>query len=271
MEYPYCHIASMAARPSHGLSTPDFSLIRPRLEGMDIAHGIDQACHRIRAACEIAGRSDSVALQLAVKTRTSTECAQAARILADRDLPILLGHNRVQEAAATAEAIHAIPGARLHLIGPLQSNKVNHALRWVDGIDTIDRVDLIHRLNRRLTILQTENPLPVLVQVNVSGEEAKSGCHEKDCPALVEAIIESTHLDFRGFMTVGLNSPEEGPVRRAYERLRTIRNATAAHLGQPEESLELSMGMSRDLEWAIAEGATIIRIGTAVFGARSAI
>ena len=162
-----------------------------------------------------------------------------------------LGHNRVQEARATADAIREVPGARIHLIGPLQSNKINHALACVDAIESLDSPALASKIDARAT-----GTLPVFVEVNVSGEATKHGCAPSDVAAVINAVEASAHLQLAGFMTVGLNSPIEADVRAAYARL-----------GIEESDLALSMGMSRDLEWAIAEGATIVRLGTAVFGA----
>lgn len=180
---------------------------------MSIPEAIAAARERIDAASAACGRSEAVTLELAAKTRTPEECHAAATALRDAGLPILLGHNRVQEARATG-------------------------------------------------------PLPVFVEVNVSGEATKHGCAPSDVGALVDAVEASIHLRLAGFMTVGPNSPIEADVRAAYARLRDIRDATARALGANEARLELSMGMSRDLEWAIAEGATIVRLGTAVFGER---
>ena len=193
---------------------------------MSIPEAIAAARERIDAASAACGRSEAVTLELAAKTRTPEECHAAATALRDAGLPILLGHNRVQEARATQAAIREVPGAR------------------------------------------TTGPLPVFVEVNVSGEATKHGCAPSDVGALVDAVEASAHLQLAGFMTVGLNSPVEADVRAAYARLRDIRDATARALGANEARLELSMGMSRDLKWAIAEGATIVRLGTAVFGER---
>ena len=230
---------------------------------MSIPEAIAEARDRIDRATSACGRNDSVHLELAVKTRTPKECRAAARALADAGAPVLLGHNRVQEARATADAIREVPGARIHLIGPLQSNKINHALACVDAIESLDSPALAARIDAR-----TSNTLPVFIEVNVSGEATKHGCSPANVSALVESVEASAHLKLAGFMTVGLNSPVEADVRAAYARLRAIRDEAAERLGVEESALELSMGMSRDLEWAIAEGATIVRLGTAVFGAR---
>ncbi|WP_078062293.1 YggS family pyridoxal phosphate-dependent enzyme, partial [Actinomyces provencensis] len=177
--------------------------------------------------------------------------------------PVLLGHNRVQEARATAEAIREVPGARIHLIGPLQSNKVNQALGAVDLIETVDSTELVERLDHRVG-----RRFPVFVQVNTSGEPSKHGCAPQDIPGIVAAVEMASHLYLHGFMTVGLHSAEESAVRESYARLRHVRDSAAERLCTTDGDLALSMGMSADLEWAIAEGATIVRVGSAVFGPR---
>lgn len=225
---------------------------------------------RIDEATRKAGRLDRVCVQLAVKTRSAHECAAAAQALIDLGLPPLLGHNRVQEAVSTSDAIHAVEGARVHLIGPLQSNKVTHALRSVDGIDSLHRIDLVQRLARRLSAEEVRTPFPVLIQVNVSGEESKSGVLPEAAPALVDEVLSHPELHFSGFMTIGAHRTEEAYVRKGYAHLRLLRERTAERIGVAEEALTLSMGMSGDLEWAIAEGATLVRAGTAVFGPRLA-
>ena len=230
---------------------------------MTIPSAIAEATDRIDRARQAAGRSDRVALELAVKTRTPEECREAAQALSDLGQPILLGHNRVQEATATVEAIRQVPGAQIHLIGPLQSNKINQALACVDAIESIDSALLVQKIDSRL-----DRELPIFIEVNVSGEDTKHGCSPTDVPALIEAVSSSAHLSLAGFMTVGLNSSAETDVRRGYAQLRQLRDRSAKELNLPADALELSMGMSNDLEWAIAEGATIVRVGTTVFGAR---
>lgn len=229
---------------------------------MSIRTGLEQSLERIDAARVSAGRTDAVHLQLAVKTRSPEECREAAQLLADFGHPVLLGHNRVQEARTTSDAIHEVPASQLALIGPLQSNKINQALSCVDAIDSLDSAALAEKIDAR-----AERRLPVLIQVNVSGEATKHGCAPDDLTRVVDAVLASQMLDFRGLMTVGLNLDNEVAVRAAYAQLRDLRDRAEGTSGI--EGLELSMGMSGDIEWAIAEGATRVRLGTAVFGARN--
>lgn len=229
-----------------------------------ITHQVSQVVSRIEAARSHSGATQIVTLEIAGKTRSSDENYWAAQALADINQPVIIGHNRVQEALATHSAIRQVAHARVHLIGPLQKNKINHALNCVDLIETIDTLDLVSAIDQRST-----TPLPVFIQVNTSGEHSKSGCTPTQAPFLIEAITQSQHLQFHGFMTIGLNSLDEAPVRISYAQLRELRDEAAVRLDVPEDSLALSMGMSRDLEWAIAEGATIVRVGTDIFGSRS--
>ena len=227
---------------------------------MSIPSAIAEALDRIECARQAAGRTDRVALELAVKTRTPDECREAAQTLSDLGQPILLGHNRVQEAKATVDAIREVPGAQIHLIGPLQSNKINQALSCVDAIESIDSVAMVQKIDSRAT-----RELPVFI------ENTKHGCSPADFSSIAEAVAASTYLRLAGLMTVGLNSPAEADVRRGYALLRELRDTAAQQLAIPANQLELSMGMSHDLEWAIAEGATIVRVGTAVFGPRLSV
>lgn len=229
---------------------------------MTIRENIAATYERIEAARAAYGRTDPVHLELAVKTRSPAQCREAAQCLHDLGQKILLGHNRVQEARATHAAIREVEGARIHLIGPLQSNKINQALSCVDAVETLDSPVLVEKIDARL-----ERRLPVFIEVNVSGENTKHGVTPKEVPALVETVVSAQFLELSGFMTVGLNSPVESDVRAAYAALRAIRDRAESATGLA--GLALSMGMSKDLEWAVAEGATIVRIGTCVFGPRA--
>lgn len=229
-----------------------------------ISHNIAAVRQRIDDALHSSGAPQQVTLEIAGKTRTPQENYWAAQALLQAGLPPIIGHNRVQEARACEADIRRVDGAQLHLIGPLQTNKINHAVGCVDLIETVDSQRLVDALDQRLS-----RELEVFIQVNTSGEESKSGCSPTGALTLVEAIGSSQHLHLRGLMTIGLNSFEELPVRRSYEQLRFLRDEAADRLDVDEASLALSMGMSRDLEWAIAEGATIVRVGTDIFGSRS--
>lgn len=173
----------------------------------------------------------------------------------------VFGENRVQEATAKFEA--SLPhGASVHLIGQLQTNKVKQALAVFDCIESVDRVSLIDALQKEAAKL--DRIVSVLVQVNIAGEEQKSGCTAGDAVTLVERIGRASHLRCDGLMTIAplVNDPEE--TRPTFSALRQLRDA----LGGSAELPILSMGMSNDYPIAISEGATHIRLGRAIFGRR---
>lgn len=228
---------------------------------------------RVARAAVGAGRDPAdVRVLLATKTQPAALVvaaleADAAACVADPTLrPVLVGENRVQELVAKGPVVAALAPA-LHLIGPLQSNKVNAALRWATCVETVGSLDLAQRLADR-----AQHPLDVLVQVNVSGEATKHGAEPGDAADLAVRVAALAPLRLRGFMTIGARTPDGDVVRAGYARLRALRDEMLAS-GAPgtDDARELSMGMSGDLEVAIAEGATIVRVGTAVFGARDAV
>lgn len=237
---------------------------------MDIATGIEQVDQRITKACQQAGRERSeVTLELAVKTRTSEQIIAAAKELKARGLPVVLGHNHVQEAVATNQAVRAVDlGAEVHIIGHLQGNKISAALQVCDLVETVDSLKTAQRLVRRLEANYSGRVLPCFIEVNCSREASKEGINPEDAWELAQQVLQMEQLSLRGFMTIGALSPDEERIRESFRILRDLRDRTLAAGGRGADARELSMGMSGDLEIAISEGATIVRIGTDVFGAR---
>lgn len=244
----------------------------------DARAGVTARLHAVRERLREAERSTgrpagSVRLLLATKTvpaglvRAAVDADAADLHAGGAGERVLLGENRVQELVAKGpELVDLSP--ELHLIGPLQTNKVNHALRWAACVESVDSLDLARRLAERCAA--TGRDLDVLVQVNVSGEPTKRGVAPADALTLGTGVGALPHLRLRGLMTIGANSTDPGVVRAGYARLRTLRDALAGSgAGGTAEAVELSMGMSGDLELAVAEGATIVRVGTAVFGSRT--
>ena len=220
---------------------------------------------RVAAAAEVAGRApDDVRILFASKTVSAERAAEAVLAGADQ-----LGESRVQEVVAKAEVLAALPQPpRIHLIGHLQSNKVNAALRHVDCIETIDAPPLAERISDRCVAVGRK--LNVLVQVNVSGEPSKFGVAPDDAVELALRVAALPGVRLRGLMTIGANSPDADVVRAGYALLRELRDTIVGSSAPgTEDATELSMGMSGDLELAIAEGATTVRVGSAVFGARA--
>ncbi len=214
-------------------------------------------------AATAAGRDPAgVALLLATKT---IEPARILEVVAAGHR--LIGENRVQEVLAKAGAL-AGSGHECHLIGHLQGNKVNQVLPHITCVQTVDSAELGMRLNGRIASL--DRTLDVFVQVNVSGESTKSGVVTAALPQLLADLAPLAALRVRGYMTVGLNSPDLGAVRAGYRALTEFRDrAQTDGLPGAEHAVELSMGMSGDFAEAIAEGATMVRVGSAVFGPRA--
>lgn len=217
---------------------------------------------RIGRAAASAGR-DPADVDLLIATKTQPPERVRAVLAAGE---VLIGENRVQELSAKADDLADLPH-EAHLIGALQSNKIAAALRYAACIQSVDRLDLAERIARRSA--DRSAAMEVFVQVNVSGEASKSGVVVGEALDFALAVAALPELRLRGLMTVGLFSDDESAVRAGYLRLRGIRDELLAS-GRPgtDQARELSMGMSGDLEWAIAEGSTMVRVGTAVFGPR---
>ena len=166
-----------------------------------------------------------------------------------------IGENRVQEAEEKFPFMSDLPVTR-HLIGHLQSNKSKRALELFSWIQSLDSTSLARRLDR----LASE-PKPVLIQVKVASEDTKAGAEESDLSSLVETLRSSENLELRGLMTMPPFFPDSEQVRPYFARLRAL----AEGYGLPE----ISMGMSHDFEVAVEEGATMVRVGRALFGERA--
>jgi PLP dependent protein len=205
---------------------------------------------RIDRACARAQRDPASVRLLAVTKVFGAEAIREAWALGLRDF----GENYVQELERKAPAIADLTDTRFHLIGHLQSNKTKKAAQLFAAIDSIDSAKLAVRLNAEL------KPLDAMIEVKLSSEETKSGADPADLPAVVDAVRACSHLKLAGLMTVPPWSEDAETSRPYFARLREL----AARHAIPE----LSMGMSNDLEVAIEEGATWVRVGTALFGRR---
>lgn len=240
------------------MSSPD--VLTPE-EAADIRSRLDEVAGRTAAAAEASGRSaDEVSILLATKTQP----AERIRVAIEHGFD-LIGENKVQELVAKAEDLADLPH-EAHLIGPLQKNKVNHTLRHAQCIQSVDNLELAEKIANRLDVL--DSTIDVFVQVNTSREDSKSGVAPEDAEALVESVRNLERLRLRGLMTIGLpgSTPEE--IRPSYSDLRELSARLIDSGALPADATELSMGMSSDFELAIAEGATMVRIGSSVFGAR---
>jgi pyridoxal phosphate enzyme (YggS family) len=213
---------------------------------------------RIAAACARSGREAAEVSLLAV---SKTIPADALRDAVGAGLTSL-GENRVQEAVAKAPDV---PGASWHLVGPLQANKARRAIELFASIQTVDSVGLAERLDRLAGELRPGGRYPVLLQVNVDDDPAKAGFLPPDLEGQIGRLGQLEHLELGGLMTIGRLVDEPEAARSTFARLRGLseRLRRDGALGPA-----LSMGMTNDFEVAIEEGATIVRVGRALFGDR---
>ncbi len=227
-----------------------------------ITQNILQVRRRIEAACLKCGRGPGeVKLLLATKT---VEAAKIAEALAAGET--LIGENKVQELAAKYQHLKNYPHST-HFIGHLQSNKIREVVKYANCIQSVDSLALAQKLQNHLE--REGKSMDIYIQVNTSAEESKFGLPPERTLSAVKEIARLDALNIKGLMTIGLFSAEEAKVRTCFKLLKSIQGEIEA-LGIARVSVsELSMGMSNDLETAVEEGATIIRVGTAVFGRRA--
>ncbi|MEC4113821.1 YggS family pyridoxal phosphate-dependent enzyme [Myroides pelagicus] len=217
---------------------------------------------RIANACREYNRDPSeVKLLLATKTVS----ADNIKIAIEAGYP-LIGENKVQEIKQKYEILNTVPH-RKHFIGHLQTNKIKDILKHdVTCIESLDRLDLAEKLHQHLDRRQMK--IDVFIQINTSNEESKFGIKPEEAEPFIRAVAKFPTIQIKGLMTIGLFSAETEKVRPCFQMLKTIQKHITT-LNIPNVELkELSMGMSNDLEVAIEEGATILRIGTAIFGQR---
>ncbi|RAO75454.1 YggS family pyridoxal phosphate-dependent enzyme [Dyella jiangningensis] len=213
---------------------------------------------RVDAACRDAGRDPSDVSILPVSKTFGPEVVRAAMALGLKRF----GENKVQEIRAKAEAL-AGEDIEWVVIGHLQTNKAKDVARLASEVQSLDRIDLAEALHKRLMI--EGRAIDVLIEVKTSPEESKQGLSPADLPAFLEALRAYDTLRVRGLMTMAVQSDDPEAVRACFRRLRELRDAAEM---QGHELPRLSMGMSGDFSLAIAEGATEVRIGTAIFGRR---
>lgn len=228
----------------------------------DIVHNIAVIKERIKQACLKSGRAENeVRLLLATKT------VDAVRIkIALETGESLIAENKVQEVKEKYEELRLL-AHESHFIGHLQTNKIKDILKYgVSCVQSLDRMDLAEKLHDRLT--SEGKTMDVLIQVNTSNEESKFGVHPDMAIALIKSVAALDTLHIKGLMTIGLFSTESEKVRECFRVLKEIQKEAIALNISGVEMKELSMGMSGDLEVAIEEGATIVRVGTAIFGKR---
>lgn len=222
-------------------------------------HARDEVLGHITDAAARSGRTAGAVTLVAVSKTVPADRVRAA-VAAGLTT---LGENRVQEGVAK---IPEVEGATWHLIGPLQSNKARRAIELFDVIESVHTAELAARLDGIAASMPGRAPLPVLLQVNVDVDPAKAGFLPADLEAAIEGLDGLASLDYRGLMTIGRFTDDPEEARPTFVALRTLGERLRARW--PRLGPELSMGMSDDYAAAIEEGATIVRVGRALFGER---
>jgi pyridoxal phosphate enzyme (YggS family) len=229
---------------------------------MSIADNIKAVMDRIASAAKRAGR-DPASVRLVVVTKTVDVARIREAVTAGA---AILGENRVQEAKEKIEKLGSI--ASWHMIGHLQANKARHTVKLFDLIHSVDNPELAAEIDRQAAkIGKVQN---VLVEVNIAGEASKAGMAIKNAPALVREIAKHSNIVIQGLMTIPPFSEKPEDSRPYFRVLQELAESIARENIPHAAMKELSMGMSGDFEVAIEEGATLVRVGTAIFGERKA-
>lgn len=227
----------------------------------ELSERIRQVRAQIAEAAARSGRSAEAVTLVAVTKTVPVERVRQAYELGLR----VFGENRVQEAREKVGALAALPAIHWHLIGHLQTNKVARAVELFEMVQSVDSARLAEALNKQMEARSKR--LPVLLEVNVGGEASKEGVKPEELAQLAELVVRLPHLEVQGLMTVAPYSPEPEVVRPVFRRLRGLRDEMRERFPGTEWP-HLSMGMSEDYVVAIEEGATMIRLGRALFGER---
>jgi pyridoxal phosphate enzyme (YggS family) len=238
---------------------------------MTVSDNLDSISERIERAAQLSGRSGSSITLVAV-----SKTVPVARIVEAIEAGVThLGENRVQEAAekfalrgAPDEGKITREGITLHMIGTLQSNKAKRAAALFDWVQSLDRPELAWNLEKAVQARNGE-ALPVLLEVNLTGEASKSGVTREELFRLADALTGCPHLLGMGLMTIARQSADEQELRRTFATLRSLLENLRGNY--PGDWRHLSMGMSDDYELAIEEGATMVRLGRAIFGERTLV
>ena len=228
----------------------------------DLSNDLADVRRRIQAACRRSGRDAKDVKLIAVSKTHPPETIREAIAAGCKTF----GENKIQEAEGKIVEVGR-DAAEWHVIGHLQSNKARKAVQLFDVIHSLDSVELAGRLER-ICIEENRSELPVLVQVDLAGEATKSGIAVADLPRLIEFLTSCARLAFIGLMVLPPFFDDAEATRWFFVRLREIRDRLVSEGKFRRGSGELSMGMSNDFEVAIEEGATMVRVGTAIFGER---
>ncbi len=254
-ESPCC---CFPGRPAQDLERP---ARRYQTESMTRADALHQVKDRIAAACERAGRDIREVTLVAVG---KTYPSEVIREVCEAGQNVF-GENRIQEAEKKVAELAELH-LEWHLIGSLQTNKARKAVANFDWIHSVDRPKLAEALEKAASELGRTRP--ILIQVNLAGELQKGGITPDELETLGETLESCTHLVPHGLMIIPPFGLRERAIRKQFAGLRELGEKHAAWLAGPDGKVELSMGMTSDFEWAIEEGATFVRVGTAIFGKR---
>jgi pyridoxal phosphate enzyme (YggS family) len=227
---------------------------------VSIATALSNVRARLQAAALTAGREPSSVKLIAVSKTHPAAAVREAYAEGQRDF----GENYVQELLQKAEELRDLTELRWHLIGHLQRNKARHVVSLVSLLHTVDTAELALELAKRFAGAVTGRRLPVLVEVSIAGEQQKHGAAPSDLAELLTAIEALPALELRGLMCVPPLTEDPAGARPFFEELARLREL---HGGAPRLP-ELSMGMTHDMDQAVLAGATLVRVGTAIFGAR---
>lgn len=232
----------------------------------ELLQNIQHINERIINAAKNAGRNpNEVSLLLATKTRSPETINEAIALGYG-----LIGENRAQELVEKAPFISqestSLTPRETHFIGTLQGNKVNEVTAIADCIQSVDRIRIARRINQYA--LDNNLQRSIMIQVNSSRDPNKQGMMPEELPAFLKEVAEFTQINIRGLMTIGIQSDDEAIIRQGFSNLRILRDKMISEGLLTKTATDLSMGMSQDLELAILEGATIIRVGSDIFGAR---
>lgn len=235
------------------------------MPGVDVARNLQRLHERLAEACAAAGRPVESVRLVAVSKQVALDLVAQAVAAGQLDL----GENRLQEALPRQQELAArlgpqAPPVRWHFIGHLQRNKAGRAAGRFALIHGVHCLDLAERLDRKAAALGLVQP--ILLQVNATGEPQKDGLAPAELAATACAVAALPNLSLRGLMAMAREGDPEDQLRRTFAAVRALRDQAAAACGQPLP--ELSLGMSDDFQAAIREGATLVRIGTAIFGPR---
>lgn len=224
----------------------------------NLAERFHAAHHRIRQAAEKYGRKESEITLLAVSKTKPMDAVIQAHACGQHQF----GENYVQETVQKAEALASLP-LEWHFIGPIQSNKTRLLAEHVNWVQTIDRIKIAQRLDAQRPAHL--NPINICIQVNVSREPQKSGVLPEQLDEVVQSVMAMPNLTLRGLMAIPQSTQDESAQRAAFAQMHQLYSELQRQYAGIDT---LSMGMSADLEAAIAEGSTMVRLGTALFGAR---